>query len=85
MLTSCGIAVICTVRAEYRPAPAPSSAPASSTIHPVAVTVPSWMIRASVATIAATIPPPETKLPFRAVAGVFIRCRPMTKHAAAAR
>src|SRR4051794_6754191 len=36
----------------------------------------------AVATIAATMPPAETRLPFRAVAGEFIRMRPRTKQAA---
>ena len=36
MLTSCGMAVICTVLAEYSPAAPPISAPAISTIQPVA-------------------------------------------------
>jgi hypothetical protein len=48
--TSCGIAVICTVCAAYRPTAEPISAPAISTIQPVAVTVPSWISRISVAT-----------------------------------
>ena len=84
MLTSCGIAVISTVRAAYRPAPPPSSAPASITIHPVAVTVPEWATRASVVAIATTMPAVDTWLPRRAEAGEFIRCRPSTKHVAAA-
>ena len=37
MLTSCGIAVICTVRAEYSPMPRADERPAISTIQPVAV------------------------------------------------
>ena len=37
-LTSCGMAVISTVRAAYRPAAPPSSAPAIITIQPVVVT-----------------------------------------------
>ena len=81
--TSCGIAVICTVRAEYRPTAEPISAPTISTIQPIAVTVPSWIIRISVATTAITMPAMDTWLPRRAVAGLFIRCRPTTKQAAA--
>ncbi len=84
MLTSCGIAVICTVLAEYSPAPAPTMAPAASTIQPVALIVPEWMIRARVAAMAAAMPQVDTWLPRRAVAGVFIRCRPSTKQDAAA-
>ena len=83
MLTSCGIAVICTVRAEYSPAAPPTSAPASITIQPVALITPPWMMIASVAAMAVIMPPVETWLPRRAVAGVFIRCRPSTKHDAA--
>ncbi len=81
--TSCGIAVICTVRAAYRPTAEPISAPAISTIQPVAVTVPSWISRISVATPAIIMPAIETWLPRRAVAGLFIRCRPITNSAAA--
>ena len=82
MLTSWGMAVISTVRAAYRPAPPPSSAPAIITIHPVAVTVPAWATRASVVATAATMPAVDTWLPRRAVAGEFIRCRPNTKQVA---
>ncbi len=81
--TSCGIAVICTVRAAYRPIAEPISAPAISTIQPVVVTVPSWMSRMSVAMPAMIMPVIDTWLPRRAVAGLFIRCRPNTKNAAA--
>jgi hypothetical protein len=83
MLTNCGIAVICTVRAEYRPMPEPTSVPAIMTAQPVAVTVPEWMTMARVTAMAAVIPPVDTWLPRRAVAGLFIRCRPRTKHEAA--
>jgi len=38
--TSCGMAVICTVRAAYRPMAEPISDPEISTIHPAPVTVP---------------------------------------------
>ena len=84
MLTSWGMAVISTVRAAYSPAPPPSSAPAIITIQPVVVTVPAWATRASVVATASAMPAVETWLPRRAVAGEFIRCRPNTKHVAAA-
>jgi hypothetical protein len=82
--TSCGIAVIWTVRAEYRPATEPSSVPTMSTVQPTPVTLPSWMSSTRVAMMAMAIPAVDTWLPRRAVAGEFIRCRPITKHAAAA-
>ena len=84
MLTSCGMAVISTVRAAYRPAPPPRSAPAIITIHPVVVTVPAWMTSASVVATARTMPAVDSWLPRRAEAGEFIRCRPSTKQVAAA-
>ncbi len=83
MLTSCGMAVISTVRAAYRPAPPPSSVPAIITIQPVVVTVPACATRASVVATARTMPAVDTWLPRRAVAGEFIRCRPSTKQVAA--
>src|SRR6267154_2399780 len=83
-LTSWGMAVICTVRAEYSPAPAPTPAPAIITIQPVTVTVPAFTTRANVVAIARVMPPVDTWLPRRAEAGEFIRCRPNTKHVAAA-
>jgi hypothetical protein len=81
--TSCGIAVIWTVRAVYRPIADPIRAPEIRTIQPAAVTVPSWMSRMSVAMPAITMPAMDTWLPRRAVAGLFIMCSPITKHAAA--
>ena len=36
--------------------------------------------RIAVATMATTMPPADSRLPLRAVAGEFIRIRPMTKH-----
>ncbi len=78
------MAVICTVRAEYSPAPAPTSAPAIITIQPVTVIVPRCTTRAKVVAIARTMPAAETWLPRRAEAGEFIRCRPSTKQTAAA-
>ena len=83
MLTSCGMAVICTVLAEYSPAAPPSSAPAIITIQPVALIRLPWMMIARVAAIAVIMPAVETWLPRRALAGLFIRCRPSTKPDAA--
>ena len=83
MLTSWGIAVICTVRAAYSPTPPPISAPTSITVHPVALITPAWTISARVVAMAIVMPAMENWLPRRAVAGVFIRCRPSTKHDAA--
>jgi hypothetical protein len=83
MDTSCGMAVIFTVRAEYRPTAEPSRVPTISKAQPIGLTVPSWISRTSVAAMAITMPAVDTWLPRRAVAGEFIRCRPMTKHAAA--
>jgi hypothetical protein len=59
-LTSCGIAVILIVRAEYRPAPPPTRIPAAITAQPVVVILPEWMTSTMVATIAATMPTTET-------------------------
>ena len=83
MDTSCGIAVICTVLADHRPTAEPSRAPTISTVQPTAVTVPSWISRTSVVATAMVMPAVDTWLPRRAVAGLFIRCRPTTKQAAA--
>src|SRR5260370_42065399 len=76
------MAVICTVRAEYSPAAAPTPAPAIITIQPVAVTVPACTTRANVVAIARAMPAVDTWLPRRAEAGEFIRCRPNTKQTA---
>src|SRR5690242_4692498 len=76
------MAVIGTVRAEYRPAPAPTSTPAIITAQPVAVTVPACTTRANVVAIARAMPAVDTWLPRRAEAGEFIRCRPSTKQTA---
>ena len=80
--TSCGIAVILIVRAAYRPTPEPISAPAMITIQPVVVTVPAWISRTKVAMTAMIMPVVATWLPRRAVAGLFIRCRPTTNNTA---
>ena len=48
---------------------------------PVAVSC--WArIRTAVAPMATAMPPADTRLPLRAVAGEFIRIRPMTKQTA---
>lgn len=60
MLTSCGMAVIFTVLAVYRPNPPPTRMPAAITIQPVVSIWPSWMTSAPVATMAATMPATET-------------------------
>jgi len=91
--TSCGIAVICTRRAETRPAREPTRSPAirvpqpqpETWMSPPSAAVPPVASRATVPTIAAAMPDAESRLPRRAVAGERIRCRPSTKHTAAAR
>src|SRR5690349_4788981 len=84
--TSCGIAVIFTVRAVYSPRPPPSAMPATMISQPTAFRLPVSVgvarRRTAVARIAAIMPPADTRLPLRAVAGEFIRIRPMTKQAA---
>src|SRR5215207_5563243 len=93
--TSCGIAVIFTPRAVYRPSPPPSAMPAMITSQPVTLiasvaspsgtTVSGMAISSTaVATIATSMPPADSRLPLRAVAGEFIRIRPMTKATAPA-
>src|SRR5678810_250736 len=82
--TSCGIAVIFTVRAVYRPSPPPSTTPTTMISQGAAPNVSvefAWRtaIRSAVATIAIVIPPADTRLPLRAVAGEFIRDNPITK------
>src|SRR6266540_1988723 len=79
-LTSCGIAVIATVRAAYQPASVPTQAPAASTIQPVVETVPERTSTTRVAATAAAMPLADRVLPRRAVTGELIRCRPMTEH-----
>ena len=82
MLTSCGMAVIFTARASHRPAPPPMTPPTAMTVQ---FTVPTWCCasRTTVAITATAMPPAEIRLPRRAVAGAFIRCRPRTKPTAA--
>ena len=79
--TSCGIAVIFTVRAVYRPSPPPSAMPARMMIQPVTLIVPvvgHERAGTAVPPIASAMPAADSRLPFRAVAGEFIRIRPST-------
>ena len=80
--TSCGIAVIWTVRAVYSPSPPPSAMPATMIAQPP-TTKPSprscWeRMRTAVAPIARVMPAADSRLPFRAVAGEFIWTSPRT-------
>src|SRR5262249_26387621 len=84
-LTSWGMAVIATRWAAYRPATPPTAAPAASISQPVAVMVPAGTRRPRVVAPATAIAAADSRLPRRAEAGEFIRCRPSTKHAAVAR
>ena len=84
-LTSCGIAVIATVRAAYRPAAPPTAAPAASISQPTGRTDPARTSSTTVVPTATAIAAAETWLPRRAVAGEFIMCRPTTKPVAQAR
>ena len=84
-LTSWGMAVILTSRAMYSPSAPPIRPPEASTSQPVVLMVPWWATSHTVAAIATAMAPAESVLPRRAVRGWFIRCRPMTKQAAAAR
>src|SRR5262245_34061454 len=85
--TSCGIAVIFTVRAVYRPRPPPNAMPAAMITQPMRLKLPS-LGRSSrntmVATMATAMPPAESRLPLRAVAGEFIRTSPSTNATAPA-
>ena len=85
MLTTCGTSVILTRRAMIRPAAAPPPAPAMRTTQPVVVIVASWMTLTSAAATATIMPSQDSRLPRRAVAGEFIRCRATTNPAAASR
>ena len=75
-LTGMGIAVIATLILMIH------YGTVASTIQPVVVTVPLWISRTNVAMTAITMPTWATWLPRRAVAGLFIRCRPITNMAA---
>ena len=81
--TSCGIAVIFTVRALYRPAPPPMTIPTTMIAQPTPLMpLPSALGRTSsriaVAAIAIAMPAADSRFPFRAVAGEFIRISPRT-------
>src|SRR3990172_8666487 len=80
--TSWGIAVIFTVFAVYRPAPPPTAMPTAMMSQPVGATAPLNASRTAVPPIARAMPPADNRLPFRAVAGEFMRIRPMTNDAA---
>ena len=67
------------------PAIAPTAAPSTSTASAVAVLDLSSASTTTVVRIASVIPAAETWLPRRAVAGEFIRCRPITKQTADSR
>ena len=56
---------------------------AANVVGGYVVTVPAWISRTKVAMTAMIMPVTATWLPRRAVAGLFIRCSPTTKHAAA--
>ena len=85
MLTTCGTSVILTRRAMTRPTAAPPMPPTDRTIQPVVVIVASWMTLISAAATATIMPSQDSRLPLRAVAGEFIRCRATTKPTAASR
>src|SRR5689334_3142043 len=86
--TSCGIAVIFTVRAVYSPSPPPSAMPAAMMTQPTTLKPAASVGRKSryaiVATIATAMPPADSRLPLRAVAGEFIWMRPSTNATAPA-
>ncbi len=83
--TSCGIAVIFTVRAVYSPAPPPMAKPTTMIARAMPLSPPSRvMSQTRVAPTAMTMPAALSWLPLRPVAGEFIRCRPSTKHEAPA-
>src|ERR1035437_4136037 len=81
--TSWGMDVMATVRAIRSPRPPPRARP------PIKRTQfpsprPPWTTKTISATTAITMPVAEIRLPVRAVAGEFIKWRPMTKRAAPA-
>src|SRR5687767_12117473 len=82
--TSWGIAVIFTVRAVYSPRPPPRTIPPRMISQAVIEADPRPASRTAVPPIARAMPPAETRLPLRAVAGEFMRMSPMTKAAAPA-
>ena len=83
--TSCGIAVIFTLRAMYRPAPPPMANPTRMMAQAVTLMPPGRTTsQMRVARTATVIPAALSRLPLRAVAGEFIWWRPRTKQAAPA-
>ena len=81
--TSCGISVIWTLRAVYRPRPPPMTKPTTMITQAAASIPPGRVTRlTSVARTATTMPPAERRFPLRAVAGLFMRWRPRTKQTA---
>ena len=81
--TSWGIAVIGTVRPVMRPAVAPMAKPTMMMAQAVPLRPPSRAMRLpSVATTATTMPPADSRLPLRAVAGEFMNRSPRTKQTA---
>ena len=81
--TSCGIAVIFTVRAVYRPAPPPIRKPTTMIASAIPDRPPSRVSsQTNVATTAMTMPAALSWLPLRPVAGEFMRWRPSTKQEA---
>ncbi len=83
METSCGMAVIGTVRAVTSPAAPPIAKP-TMMITQAVIGAPSRSRRTAVAPTASVMPAAERRLPFRAVAGLFMKWRPRTKQAAPA-
>ena len=84
--TSCGIAVIFTIRDVYSPRPPPIAMPMMmiaqvTTLMPSApgASSSSARIRTAVAAMARVMPAADSRLPLRAVAGEFIWMRPSTK------
>ena len=79
--TSWGIEVMATVLAILRPRPPPSARPATM-IAQLPRPMPFWATKRTSAETATIMPTADRRLPVRAVAGEFIKCRPMTKRAA---
>ena len=81
--TSCGMFVIGTVRAVHRPSPPPIAKPTTMIAQAATESPSSRRTRPmSVAPIATVMPPADRRLPFRALAGEFMRWRPSTKQTA---
>ena len=82
--TSCGMAVMATVRAMRRPAYPPTARPPRMMPQLSRLGLP-LATQMSSAVTAVIMPAAERRLPLRAVAGEFIKCRPTAKRAAPAR